>query len=65
MVYISYKEFVTSPILTSMDSDSYSTIDLNFPGMEIKQLSEIYVQYLVIKIYLLSDVTIIIITILI
>lgn len=64
MVYISYQEFVTSPILTSMDSDSYSTIDLNFPGMEIKQLSEIYVQYLrvVMKIYLLSDVTIILIS---
>lgn len=32
MVYVSYKEYITSPILTSMESDSYPTTDLDFPG---------------------------------
>ncbi|KAL6447584.1 hypothetical protein ACFW04_000050 [Cataglyphis niger] len=41
MVYISYKEFVTSPILTSMDSDSYSTIELNFPAIAICPVNRI------------------------
>ncbi|XP_050461487.1 sodium channel protein Nach-like [Cataglyphis hispanica] len=41
MVYISYKEFVTSPLLTSMDSDSYSTIELNFPAIAICPVNRI------------------------
>lgn len=35
MVYISYKEFVTTPLLTSMETDSYQTTKLNFAGMKI------------------------------
>lgn len=32
IVYSSYDAFVTTPILTSMDSDNYRTTKLNFPG---------------------------------
>jgi len=35
MVYASYKEYETSPILTSVEADNYRTIDIEFPGMEI------------------------------
>ncbi|XP_029165018.1 sodium channel protein Nach-like [Nylanderia fulva] len=41
LVYISYKEFVTSPILTSMDSDSYSTVKIDFPAIAICPINRI------------------------
>lgn len=36
MVYFSGKEFVTTPLITSVETDSYKTTILNFPGMKTK-----------------------------
>lgn len=47
MVCVSYKEYKASPILTSMDSDSYRTTDIDFPGIKInfyfKLIFDIYI----------------------
>lgn len=34
MVYVSYKEYKASPLLTSTETDSYRTVDIDFPGIE-------------------------------
>lgn len=55
MVHVSYKEFVTTPLVTSMESDSYKTTSLDFPGMEIEIFSRTCkcACNLLIKIYLI------------
>nr|XP_012232562.1 PREDICTED: sodium channel protein Nach-like [Linepithema humile] len=41
MVCISYTEYKESPILTSIDSDSHRTTDLDFPGIAICTINRI------------------------
>ncbi|XP_032674437.1 sodium channel protein Nach-like [Odontomachus brunneus] len=41
IVHSSYLAFVTSPILTSMDSDDYHTTKLDFPGIAICSINRI------------------------
>ncbi|XP_070517513.1 sodium channel protein Nach-like [Cardiocondyla obscurior] len=41
MVYISYREFVTIPLITSMETDSYRTTNLDFPGIAICSVNRI------------------------
>ncbi|XP_039302376.1 sodium channel protein Nach-like isoform X1 [Solenopsis invicta] len=41
MVYISCQEFVTTPLLTSMETDTYKTTDLSFPGIAICSINRI------------------------
>lgn len=57
MVYMSYHEFVTTPLTTSLETDNYKTTKLNFPGMEIKLVSRtcMYASNIFIKIYLDFD----------
>jgi len=57
MVYISYQKFVTTPLITSMETDSHRTTNLDFPGMEIKLFPRIFMCAcnLFLKIYLIFD----------
>ncbi|XP_071629455.1 sodium channel protein Nach isoform X2 [Temnothorax longispinosus] len=41
MVYSLYKEFMTTPLITSMETDSYRTTTLNFPGISICSINRI------------------------
>ncbi|XP_039303457.1 sodium channel protein Nach-like [Solenopsis invicta] len=36
IVYTSYQEYVTTPLVTSMETDNYKTTNLSFPGIKIK-----------------------------
>jgi len=57
MVYISYHEFVTTPLITSMETDSHRTTNLDFPGMKIKLFPRICIRTynLFLKIYLIFN----------
>lgn len=57
MVYISYQEFITTPLVTSVETDSQKTTEIVFPGMKIKLFPRIFMCAcnLFIKIYLIFD----------
>ncbi|XP_011872444.1 PREDICTED: sodium channel protein Nach-like [Vollenhovia emeryi] len=41
MVYLSYQEFILTPLVTSMETDSYRTTNLNMPGIAICSINRI------------------------
>ncbi|XP_077258876.1 sodium channel protein Nach [Temnothorax americanus] len=41
MVYTFYEEFMATPLVTSMETDSYRTTTLNFPGIAICSINRI------------------------